>query len=323
MLNDRKILVTGGAGAIGSNLVRALVSQGKGNRVTVIDDESEGTFENIRDVAGKITYLKGDIRDAGILDKAFSQNFDYIFHLAAAFANEKSVENPKFDCDVNIGGTIKLLERARKAGKDGKSVERFVYASSSSCYGQQEKLPLSEEASMNPSTPYAVSKLAGEQYAHLYSKLYGMPTASIRYFNSFGPGERPGKYRNVIPNFFSLALKGEPLTITGTGEETRDFTYISDVVDCTILAAEKKAAIGEVFNCSYGKERKIIDVANSINKICGNKAGVVFKERRSWDNVTRRGASVEKAKKLLGFSPKVDFEQGIVKTFEWFKKIKI
>lgn len=311
MLTGKRILITGGAGAIGSNLVRRLCGE---NRVVVIDDYSEGRPENLKGLPAKIELVRGDILNDSALDSAFAKKPEIVFHLAAAFANEKSVENPAYDLNVNVTGTMKVLEKSRKI-----DIKRLVYASSSSCYGKADRFPLSEDMECKPSTPYALSKLTGEKYALLYSTLYGLGTSSVRYFNSYGPGEFPGKYRNVIPNFFNAAMRGKPLAITGTGKETRDFTYVDDAVDGTILAAERKEAVGEAFNIANGKETTVLELANKINKITGNKAGVEFGQRRSWDTVARRVSSIDKARKMLGYGPRVSLDDGLKRTHEWFK----
>ena len=307
-MEKQNILITGGAGAIGSNLSRRLC---KKNSIVVVDDLSEGFEMNLRDILGNIDYLKGDILDPQILRELGKREFDYVFHLAAAFANEKSVQNPEYDASVNIMGSIGLLNLFKGTG-----IKRFVYAASSSSYGACEYAV--EDMPPNPSTPYAFSKYAGEWYALEFNKLYGMKTTSVRYFNSYGPGERPGEYRNVVPNFFSLAMDGKPLPIKGTGEETRSFTYISDALEGTILAAAREEAIGEAFNIASGEETKVITLAEKINEICNNPAGVEYLEKRSWDEVGKRSASIEKAKKILGYAPRVNLDEGLKKTHEWF-----
>lgn len=311
-MRNKSILITGGLGAIGSNLSRELC---RNNDVVIVDDMSEGHLESIYDIREDVTFIKGDIRDDRLLKKVFSKDFDVIFHLAASFANEKSVRNPLHDADVNIMGTLKLLEWARK-----KEPERFLYASSSSSYGPY-KMPVREDMQPHPSTPYALSKLVGEHYSMLYHNVYGVRTCAIRYFNSYGPGEYPGEYRNVIPNFFHAAMNGKPLKITGTGNETRDFTYIFDVIKGTVLMAIKEKAIGEVVNIGSGKETKIQKLAEKINAITGNKR-IERVKRRSWDKVTRRVADIGKARRLLGYSPSVKLDGGLRKTYEWFKKIE-
>lgn len=313
-MRGKTVLVTGGCGAIGSNLVKRLLPD---NDVVVIDDFSEG-FEKNLDKHKRLTLVKGTILDRALLSKTFKKHgFDAVFHLAASFANEKSVENPQRDLDVNVNGTIYVLEECR-----AHDVSRVVYASSSSSYGNIAETPFREDMVPKPSTPYAVSKLGGEYYSIVYNKVYGLKTSVIRYFNSFGPGEWPGKYRNVIPNWFDLALRGKPLPVMGSGEETRDFTFISDTVDITLLAAEKAKAVGEVFNSGTGKATSVVDLANKINALTKNKTGVSKVPRRSWDNVLHRVASIEKARCLLGYEPKVGLDEGLKLTYGWFKSLE-
>lgn len=311
---DKTIVVTGGAGAIGGNLVKAL--SGTPGRIIVIDDLSSGSAENLPD-KNNVEFLKGSIVDDRLLEKIFlrgRRKIDTVFHLAAHFANQNSVEHPQEDLATNALGTLKLLEFSRKGG-----VGKFVYASSSCVYGSKSG-DLQEGLVSQLETPYAISKLCGEEYAHFYHNFYKREIVILRYFNAFGPGDPPGRYRNVIPNFMLSAIRKKPLIITGTGEETRDFTYMDDVVRGTILASRSPKGPGEIFNIGTGCEIKIRDMAKLINKISANPAGIKFVERRSWDNITKRVANIDKSKKLLGYSPKVDFEEGLKKTFEWFRK---
>lgn len=307
-MKNQRILITGGAGAIGSNLSRNLC---KANNVVVVDDLSEGFEKNLQGIEREVEYIKGDIRDPNLLKELGKREFGYVFHLAAAFANEKSVENPEYDASVNIMGTLGLLSLFKE-----RNLKRFVYAASSSSYGACEYAL--ESMPPNPSTPYAFSKYAGEWYALAFNKLYGMKTTSVRYFNSYGPGERPGKYRNVIPNFFSLAMKKKPLVVTGTGKEMRSFTYISDAIDATLLAATKDRAVGEAFNVSSEEETEVSTLAEKINSLCKNPSGIIRAPKRGWDKVGKRSASIEKAKKVLGYNPKVGLDEGLDLTYKWF-----
>jgi len=318
----KRILVTGGAGCIGSNLIRALL-KAEPEKIIVIDDLS-ASFEWNLPKDDKVVFIRGSILNEEKMKRAFSFKPHYVFHLAAHFANQNSVDHPETDLLVNGLGTLKTLQYAHLVG-----VERFVFASSGcSVYGSQAPLPLREDyVSLHLDTPYQINKLVGELYCNYFYDYYRLPVAIARYFNVYGPGEVPGKYRNVIPNFMWWAMHGQPLPITGTGEETRDFTFVSDIVDGTLRMGVVKEAIGEAINLASETETRIIDLANWINEITGNKAGVIFKSRRDWDKVIRRRASIEKARKILGYKPKTDIRSGLRKTYDWIlenrEKIKV
>jgi len=311
----KRILITGGAGCIGSNLTRALL-KAEPERIIIIDDLSASYEWNIPKHQ-KVIFIHGSILDEEKMKRAFSYKPHYVFHLAAHFANQNSVDHPETDLLVNGLGTLKTLEYANLTG-----VEKFIFASSGcSVYGSQAPLPLKEDfVSLHLDTPYQIHKLLGELYCNYFHNYYGLPVAIARYFNVYGPGEVPGKYRNVIPNFIWWAMHGQPLPITGTGEETRDFTYVEDIVDGTLRMGVVEEAVGEAINLASGTETKIIDLANWINEITGNKAGIIFKPRRDWDKAIRRRASIEKAKKILGYEPKTDMKTGLRKVYEWIKE---
>jgi len=316
MLENTTILVTGGAGFIGSNLVQELLKYDV-KEVIIVDNFSSGSKWLLPE-SEKIEVYQGDVLNDEVLKRAFSKRPDVVFHLAAHFANQNSIDHPETDLLVNGLGTLKVLEYAQIA-----NVERVVFAGSGcSIYGHDAPLPLKEELppSMHLDTPYQIHKLLGELYAFFFHDYYDLPVSIVRYFNVYGPGELPGKYRNVIPNFIYWAMKGKPLPITGTGEETRDFTFVKDAVKATLKAAVIEEAIGEAFNIASGTETKIIDIANKINELTGNPAGVTYKPRRDWDRSSRRRASVEKAKKVLGYNPETSIEKGLEKTVEWFKR---
>ena len=308
----KTVLVTGGAGCIGSNLTRALIRV-EAAKIVVLDDLSAAERWNIPDDP-KVVFIEGSVLDEAVLKKAFTQEFDFVFHLAAHFANQNSVDHPETDLLVNGLGVLKVLEYSRqnKAGK-------FIFASSGcSVYGSQAPLPLKEDfISLHLDTPYQITKLLGELYCNFFYNYYGLPLAIARYFNVFGPGEVPGKYRNVIPNFIWKALHRQPLPITGTGEETRDFTFVEDIVDGTLRIGVIPKAMGEAFNLASETETKIIDIANMVNKITGNAAGVEFIARRDWDKITRRRASIEKAGKVLGYESRMGMEDGIRRVYDW------
>ena len=310
-LNGKRILVTGGAGAIGGNLVKFLA--GYKCHVVVIDNLSAGFVENIPDRENVIFHRK-TILDDKTLEKVCRGRIDYIFHLAAHFANQNSIEHPCQDLMTNALGTLKLLEYARRYG-----VKRFVYASSSCVYGSTNKR-MSEDLITKLETPYAISKLTGEEYVHFYHRYYKMKTAVVRYFNAYGPGDPPGRYRNVIPNFFMSALKGRPLIITGTGHETRDFTFMDDVVRGTVLALTTDASMGQIYNIGNGEETGILHLAKLINKITGNTAGIRFVPSRKWDTIHRRVSNIRKSKEQLGYRPLVPLEAGLAMTWAWFKE---
>jgi nucleoside-diphosphate-sugar epimerase len=310
----KKILVTGGAGAIGTNLVKAL-SETEAEMVIILDNLSSSYKWNIPSLKN-VMFVEGDITNDIDLKRVFNEKPDIIFHLAAFFANQNSVDYPEKDINTNGLGILKTLEYANLSG-----IERFVYASSGcSIYGSKTPLPLKEEfMSMNLSSPYQITKMLGELYCNFFYNNYNLPVVKTRFFNSYGPGEIPGQYRNVIPNFIYWAMKELPLPITGTGEETRDFTYVKDLVDGLLRAGVLKEAIGEEFNLASGKETKIKDLAQMVNEATGNKSGISFTERRKWDTKSRLLASVEKANKLVGYEPKTDFKKGLLETVEWFK----
>jgi len=312
---DKRILVTGGAGSIGSNLVKTLL-RAEPELIIVIDDLSSGHLWNLPKDP-KVYFIYGSILDDEKMKRAFSFKPHYVFHLAAHFANQNSVDHPETDLLVNGLGTLKALEYAHLVG-----VERFVYASSGcSVYGSSAPLPLREDyVSLHLDTPYQINKLVGELYCNYYHDYYGLPVAIARYFNVYGPGEVPGKYRNVIPNFMWWAMNNQPLPITGTGEETRDFTFVDDIVDGTLRMGVIEKAVGEAINLASGKETKIIDLAKMINEITGNKAGIIFRPRRDWDKAIRRRASIEKARKILGYEPKTEMREGLIKVYEWFRE---
>lgn len=307
---DNSILVTGGNGAVGCNLVRRLLDLDA--KVTVLDDFSQSKRGNLP-IHKNLLKIKGDITNKKILSKVFSRQFDYVFHLAARFANELSVKDPLEDLRVNAEGTLKILLHASKQ----KNL-RFVYTSSSSIYGPQKFVQLKEDIIPHPSTPYAASKLTGEHYCRTIHEMSGIDYTIVRLSNSYGPFDPPGKYRNVIPNFMSAALAGKNLTITGTGKETRDFTYVEDCVNGLILAATAKAGKNETFNLGTGKETQIRKVAQIILKLTKSKSKIIFKPMRSFDHIAKRRMDISKAKLLLHYNPTIDIETGLGKTYLWF-----
>lgn len=310
----RTVLVTGGAGCIGANLTRALAASGAA-RILVLDDLSSASRWNLPDHPA-VRFVHGSVLDDEALRAVFAEKPDYVYHLAALFANQNSVDHPEQDLMVNGLGTLKVLQFAHLGG-----VRRFVYASSGcSVYGSAAPLPLREDfVSIDLDTPYQITKLLGELYGNFFFHYYKVPVVRARFFNVYGPGEIPGRYRNVIPNFLYWAMRKEPLPITGTGEETRDFTFVDDVVRGLLAAGVAQAAVGEAMNLASGNEVTVAHLASLINELTGNPAGVRYVERRSWDHITRRRASVEKAGRLLGYHPSTDFDAGVRRTAEWFR----
>ena len=316
----RTILITGGAGAIGSNLLIALSRLvGNSGRLIILDNLSaikNGKPWNITPLPN-IMFVRGDVRRDLDLRRVFNESPSIVFHLAAFFANQNSVDYPEESAEVDVIGVTKLLEFSKLTG-----VERFVYASSGcAIYGSYPKMPLKEDfISMHLTTPYQINKMTGEMYCNYYHHMYGLKIVNCRFFNSYGPGENPGQYRNVIPNFLYWSMKGLPLPITGTGKETRDFTYVLDLVQGLVKAGYYEEAVGANFNLAAGAEIEIIGLAEMINAIVGNEAGIAMKQRRKWDTKPRLLASIEKAEKLIGYKPLIDFDTGLKANIDWFKE---
>ena len=311
---NKTILVTGGAGAIGGNLVRALDSYDT-KKIVILDNLSSSYEWNIPK-SPKIQFIQGDILNDENLKWAFKSKPDIVYHLAAHFANQNSVDNPEKDLMVNGIGILKVLQYAQLI-----DVERFVY-SSSGCgvYGLESKMPFEEhDVSIHLHTPYQVTKLLGELYTNYFNSLYNLPIVNARFFNSFGPGEVPGKYRNVIPNFFYWAMKGMPLPITGDGSETRDWTYVGDIVQGLLAMGIREQAVGQAFNLGAGKEQQVIDMANLVNELTNNPAEIRYAPRRDWDVKTRLLSCITKAENKLGYRPTMKFEDGLRHVHAWFE----
>ena len=310
---DKTILVTGGAGCVGSNLTRKFADLGA-EKVIILDNLSSAYTWNIAE-RDAIEFIQGDVLDDAVLKRVFKQKPDYVYHLAAYFANQNSVDNPEKDLMINGIGILKVLQYAQLTG-----VDRFVYASSGcGVYGLESKMPFEEhDISISVHTPYQVTKLLGELYTNYFHNLYGMDIVNARFFNVFGPGEVPGKYRNVIPNFIYWSKNGKALPITGDGSETRDWTFVDDICNGLMAMGIEEEAIGEAINLGSGKDHKVIDMANKINALTGNKAGIKYVARRDWDVKTKLLSSIEKAKEILGYSPKVPFDEGLERTHDWF-----
>jgi nucleoside-diphosphate-sugar epimerase len=311
---QKTILVTGGAGSIGSNLCKKL-SDLDAKLIIILDDFSSSYEWNIPS-SNKIMLVKGSITDDIALKRVFAERPSHIFHLAAFFANQNSVDYPEHDLEVNGLGTLKLLEYSNLT-----KIERFIYASSGcAIYGSAAPLPLKEEfMSMNLTTPYQITKMLGELYSNFFINHYKMNIVKTRFFNSYGPGEVPGQYRNVIPNFIYWAMKGLSLPITGNHNATRDFTYVDDLIDGILRAGFYDKCLGKEMNLASERETKIGDLAEMINNLTGNKAGIKLVGKRVWDTKNRLLASVDRARDLLGYEPSMPFEDGINKTIQWFK----
>lgn len=309
----KRILVTGGAGAIGSNLTRRLIEAGA-KEIVVLDNLSSGYVWNVPK-APQVRFVKGDILDDEVLKHVFRARPTHVFHLAAHFANQNSVDHPEKDLDVNGKGTLKLLQLAHLG-----NVERFVYASSGcGVYGLDSKMPFEEhDISISLHTPYQVTKLLGELYTNYFHNMYGLPIVNARFFNNYGPGEVPGRYRNVIPNFMFWAMQGKALPITGDGSETRDFTYVDDITYGLMAMGTVEKAVGEAINLGSAHETPIARVAEIINDLTGNKAGIRYAPRRDWDKKTHLLSSIEKARRILGYNPQTRFEHGMKQVHHWF-----
>ena len=315
----RNILVTGGAGAIGINLVTALSELvGDEGMIIVLDNLSAIKGDKPIDFPplSNMMFVKGDVRSDIDLKRVFREKPSIVFHLAAFFANQNSVDYPEKSADVDINGIIKMLDYSQFTG-----VERFVFASSGcAIYGSYGKMPLKEDfISLHLTTPYQINKTTGEMYSNFYYHHYGLKTVNCRFFNSFGPGEVPGQYRNVIPNFIYWSMLGESLPLTGTGEETRDFTYVLDLVQGLIKAAYYEDSIGQAFNLASGQETKIKDLISIINKATGNTTPITKYPARKWDTKKRLLASIELAGKLINYMPITNFEVGLKANVDWFK----
>jgi len=307
----KKFLVTGGAGFIGSHIVESLVK--KGHRVRVLDNFSSGKIKNIRPVLGDIELIKGDIRSLAICKKA-AKGMDFVLHQAALRSVPKSLLYPADYNEVNIQGTLNMLEASLE-----NKVKSFVFASSSSIYGDVKDFPEKENFVPAPISPYALTKLAGEYYCRMFSHHYGLPTVSLRYFNVFGPRQAPDdEYAAVIPKFITSMLKKKSPPVFGTGKQSRDFTYIANVVEANIRASQKLNFKGEVFNIAGGEDYSIQELVQLLNKILGTAIAPRLLSPRPGD-VFKTRADLNKTKRLLGFSPKVDFVQGLKFTVEYFK----
>jgi len=305
-------LLTGGAGFIGSNICQQLLKRGES--VRILDDFSTGKRENIVGFKDSVELIKGDLRDWEIVKRAMA-GVDFVLHQGALPSVERSIKDPLTTTQVNIMGTLNVLLAAREA-----KVKRLVYASSSSVYGDTPTLPKKEAMKANPQSPYAVTKLIGEEYCRIYYSIYGLETVCLRYFNVFGPRQDPGsQYAAVIPKFITLMLKGKSPPIYGDGEQSRDFTFIDNVVEANLQACKAKGTPGEVFNIACGKRITINGLVEMLNKILQTRIEPTYESPRKGD-VRHSLADISRARKTLHYSPEIGFEEGLERTVQWFQK---
>ena len=305
-----RYLVTGGAGFIGSHLVRALLS--KGEQVRVVDDFVTGRKENLATSGGGLELLEGRVDDPDLAREAV-QGVDFVLHQAALGSVPRSVEDPLSSHAANLTGTLVLLEAARRA-----RVRRFVYASSSSVYGDTAELPKVESMPTVPLSPYAVTKLAGEHYCSVFHRLHGLETVALRYFNVFGPDQSAAsQYAAVIPRFMEALKQEAAPVIYGDGKQSRDFTYIDNVVQANLLSCHAPpAAAGEAFNIACGESYTLLDLVREMEAFSGRKVSPRFEPSRKGD-VRDSLASIEKARRLLGYAPAISFPEGLRRTLQW------
>ena len=312
-MGDQKLyLVTGGAGFIGSHIAEALVK--RGDRVRVLDNFMTGKRENLVHLTGKIEFIEADIRDYTAIRQA-AENVNVIFHEAAIPSVPRSVADPQLSHDVNVNGTFNVLMAARDVG-----VKRLVFAASSSAYGDTEVLPKTETMMPNPLSPYAAAKLVGELYCQTFTRVYGLETVGLRYFNVFGPRQDPtSPYSGVISKFVTALLENQTPTIFGDGEQSRDFTYIANVVDANLRAAEAPEAVGQVMNLGIGERITLNQLLDELQKIIGTNLKPEYKEIRAGD-VRHSLADITRAENLLGYRPLVGLAEGLKYTVDWYRE---
>ncbi len=304
-------LVTGGAGFIGSHIVEELVRRGK--KVRVLDDFSAGQMSNLRTVRKKIDLIRGDIRNVKTVKKAL-RGVKFVTHQAALRSVPKSMDNPTEFNEVNVQGTLNLLIAAHQAG-----VQRFVFASSSSVYGETKRLPERETDPLSPVSPYAATKIMGEIYCRMFWQTYKLPTVALRYFNVFGPRQSlENKYAVVVPKFIACLAKNQRPPIHGDGKQSRDFSYITDVVSANLLSlAASKKACGRVYNVACHRRYSVLDLLRRLNRLMGKNIKPIFTPIRQGD-VKHTLADISQAKKYLKYRPKVSFDEGLSRTINWF-----
>jgi len=311
-MKNKKIVVTGGAGFIGSNLARHLSNEK--NHVLVIDNLFTGHLENIQDLIemGKVEFIKANITDLDILQDVF-KGFNYVFHEAALPSVPRSIKEPLLTNEVNINGTLNVLIAAKDTG-----VKKVICASSSSVYGDTPTLPITEKMTPNPLSPYAVSKLAGEYYCSVFTQVFHLPTVALRYFNVYGPRQDPSsEYAAVIPRFIMNVLTDKPLIVYGDGDQTRDFTFIDDVMHANVLAAESGTT--GVFNAAGGKRISINELAKTVMTLCEKELEIVHEEIRPGD-IKHSLSDISLAKEKFGYTPQFDIKNGLKETIQWFQK---
>ena len=308
------VLVTGGAGAIGSNLVAALARAGAGP-IGVVDDLSGGFRWNLPQVPG-LVFVEGSITDPDALAEAFAIRPRRVFHLAAQFANQRSVDDPEGDLRVSGLGTLRVFQACVDVG-----VERVVYAGSGCALSSPDGTAAGAAAEPGQlTTPYQITKLLGEHYATFFGAHHGLAVARPRLFNVYGPGEVPGRYRNVIANFLHRALRGRPLVITGTGAETRDFCWVGDAVDALLAAGTADAAVGRAFQVASGHETAIADLAAAVVRATDSSSRIEHAPRRGWDHKPRLRGDPTTARELLGLAPPaVSLDEGLARTAAWMR----
>lgn len=305
-------LVTGGAGFIGSNIIEELINRGE--QVWVLDNFSTGKRENIEPFLDKIDLMEGDLKDLDTVKTAVN-GIDYILHQGALPSVQRSIEDPMATNCANICGTLNVLLAARDA-----RVKRVVYASSSAVYGETPVLPKREDMKPQPLSPYAISKLTAEYYCQIFYKLDGLETVCLRYFNVFGPRQDPeSEYAAVIPKFIRLTLEGKQPEIYGDGKQSRDFTFVKDVVEANLLASQAKNIAGGVFNIACGRRITLLDFVELLNRLLDIDIVPIFTAPRPGD-IKHSLADISRAKELLSYSPKFSFEEGLKETIQWFKK---
>jgi len=308
-----RVLVTGGGGFIGSHLVDRLL--GEGFEVVVLDDFSSGRVENLKHHFGRdgFVFVRGDVRDRDVVGRVV-EGVDVVFHLAALVSVPVSVEDPVLVEDVNVGGTLNVLKACVDAG-----VKRFVFAGSCAVYGEGCGVPRCEDDVLDPISPYGVSKLAGEFYCRVFYRVYGLETVVLRYFNVYGPRQVYGPYSGVISIFISRLLEGKPPVIFGDGSQVRDFVYVKDVVEANFLAMFSKNAVGGVFNVGSGRCTSINELAGLLIELMGVDVEPVYSDPRPGD-IRYSCADIGRARKVLGFEPRVDLRDGLLETIVWFKE---